>query len=258
MYPRKPLILHNTGFELNDLDGNPILQKGWYDFTQRTDHNGDYIGDGARFVVDEINGIRRITKILITLTDNSFGDNNMTLGLLDDPGMPVKVTPLSSLSHDSPQDSVVTGDEISHNPIADQIVPLDVSNVNPSHPDDGDLPSPNSESIDLTLQDLGDIEGTSSSLDVTTTGGELSPNPVPQPPKVPVLHRFLRLIYHHALLITIGHLSQLNLIRITTVTLLHLVLPLLIPRMLLNLMLMNQLNSFLLIRPSIGILFQDL
>ena len=92
----------NTGFKLYDLDGNPILQKGWYDFTQRTDDNGVYIGDGARFIVEDINGIPRITKILLTLTDNSFGDNNMTLGLLDDPGMPVKVTSLSSLSPDFP------------------------------------------------------------------------------------------------------------------------------------------------------------
>ena len=142
----------NTGFKLYDLDGNPILQKGWYDFTQRTDDNGVYIGDGARFIVEDINGIPRITKILLTLTDNSFGDNNMTLGLLDDPGMPVKVTSLSSLSPDFPQENLVTGSAIPFNTSTEAINTFGISSsqlsqdANLSQTDDSDFTSPESVS----------------------------------------------------------------------------------------------------------------
>ena len=80
------------GLVLRDLDGRPITQPGWYDFTQRFDAAGRPVGDGARFVVQSIDGERRISKILLTLTDNGFGDNNLTLGVIDDPGAPVKIT----------------------------------------------------------------------------------------------------------------------------------------------------------------------
>ncbi len=76
---------------LFDLDGNLITQSGWYDFTQRTDSNGDFIGDGARFIVDTHNGISRLSKMVLTLTDNQFGDNNFSLGVIEDPGMPVRI-----------------------------------------------------------------------------------------------------------------------------------------------------------------------
>ncbi len=76
---------------LFDLDGNLITQSGWYDFTQRTDSNGNFIGDGARFIVDTHNGISSLSKMVLTITDNQFGDNNFTLGVIEDPGMPVRI-----------------------------------------------------------------------------------------------------------------------------------------------------------------------
>jgi VCBS repeat-containing protein len=65
---------------VKDLDGHLITTPGWYDFTQREEG-----GDGARFIVS--NGI--ITAIELTITDNGFGDNNMTVGRIYDPGVPV-------------------------------------------------------------------------------------------------------------------------------------------------------------------------
>ena len=44
------------GLVLRDLDGRPITQPGWYDFTQRFDAAGRPVGDGARFVVQSIDG----------------------------------------------------------------------------------------------------------------------------------------------------------------------------------------------------------
>ena len=79
------------GLVLRDLDGNPITTAGWYDFTQRRDADGNPVGDGARFVVQTINGEQRLTGIVLTFTDNAYGDNNLSLGVIDDPGMPVKV-----------------------------------------------------------------------------------------------------------------------------------------------------------------------
>ncbi|NBW41669.1 hypothetical protein EBR25_11810, partial [bacterium] len=38
-----------------------------------------------------IDGQRMISKIILTLTDNGFGDNNLNFGVIDDPGMPVKL-----------------------------------------------------------------------------------------------------------------------------------------------------------------------
>ncbi|MDI9406955.1 MAG: cadherin-like domain-containing protein, partial [Chitinophagaceae bacterium] len=65
-----------ANISLTDLDKNPITEKGWYDFTQRTPG-----GDGARFIT---NG-NFITGIEIILTDNSFGDNDPTTGKINDP-----------------------------------------------------------------------------------------------------------------------------------------------------------------------------
>ena len=79
------------GLVLRDLDGNEITSAGWYDFMQRHDANGAPVGDGANFVIETINGERRLTRIQLTITDNAFGDNNLSLGVIDDPGMPTKV-----------------------------------------------------------------------------------------------------------------------------------------------------------------------
>ncbi|MEB3307687.1 MAG: putative Ig domain-containing protein [Cyanobacteriota bacterium] len=79
------------GLVLRDLDGQPIARAGWYDFTQRLDADGRPRGDGARFEVETIAGERRLSRILLTLTDNGFGDNNLNLGVIDDPGAPVRI-----------------------------------------------------------------------------------------------------------------------------------------------------------------------
>ena len=73
---------------LRDLDGKAITQPGWYDFTQRKDAAGVYVGDGARFVVDQ----GRIIGIELNFTDNAFGDNDPALNRINDPGVPVHVT----------------------------------------------------------------------------------------------------------------------------------------------------------------------
>ena len=68
---------------LRDLDGEPIMQAGWYDFTRRTEG-----GDGVSFISKD--GI--IIAIDIILTDNSFGDNDATVGRIFDPGAPLQIT----------------------------------------------------------------------------------------------------------------------------------------------------------------------
>ena len=80
--------INAAGGTLRDLDGNPITQAGWYDFLQRRDGNGNYVGDGARFIVT--NG--KITAIELTFTDNAFGDADMASNRITDPGMPVHVS----------------------------------------------------------------------------------------------------------------------------------------------------------------------
>ena len=72
---------------LRGLDGNLITTPGWYDFTQKKDAAGNYVGDGGRFIV--VNG--KIVAIELTITDNAFGDNNPAIGVITDPGMPVRV-----------------------------------------------------------------------------------------------------------------------------------------------------------------------
>ena len=76
---------------IKDFDGNLITTPGWYDFTQRVAG-----GDGARFIT---NG-GYITGIELTITDNAFGDDNMTVGRIYDPGVPVSgntIVPLYSV-----------------------------------------------------------------------------------------------------------------------------------------------------------------
>ncbi|MBP6009064.1 MAG: VCBS domain-containing protein, partial [Rhodoferax sp.] len=80
-----------SGVALNDLDGNAITQAGWYDFTQRKDASGKLVGDGAVFIVRS----GKIVGIQLTLTDNAFGDGDMTVDRVSDPGMPVlRVVPV--------------------------------------------------------------------------------------------------------------------------------------------------------------------
>ena len=81
-------VIAAAGGTLTDLDGQPIQKAGWYDFMQRQDANGNYHGDGARFVVK--NG--KIMAVQLTFTDNAFGDSNMAANMITDPGMPVHVT----------------------------------------------------------------------------------------------------------------------------------------------------------------------
>jgi hypothetical protein len=72
---------------LTDLDGAPITSEGWYDFTQRVPD-----GDGARFLSE--NGL--LSGIELVITDNAFGDNDLRVRGIVDPGVPVLM--LSSLS----------------------------------------------------------------------------------------------------------------------------------------------------------------
>lgn len=65
-----------------DNSGATITGAGWYDFTQRVPG-----GDGARFITS--NGL--LTSIELTITDNAFGDNNLTVGMITDPGLPVRI-----------------------------------------------------------------------------------------------------------------------------------------------------------------------
>ena len=82
----------DNNIDLRDLDGNPITESGWIDFTRRQDASGNYIGDGAQFIVEDIGGERMITKIRLTFTDNKFGDNDLLNTGVKDPGLPVKRT----------------------------------------------------------------------------------------------------------------------------------------------------------------------
>jgi uncharacterized repeat protein (TIGR01451 family) len=69
-----------AGIALLDLDGNEITQVGWYDFTRRTPD-----GDGVAIGTDG-NGVLVLDYII---TDNSFGDSDLTVGKITDPGIPV-------------------------------------------------------------------------------------------------------------------------------------------------------------------------
>ncbi|QNG27107.1 hypothetical protein, partial [Synechococcus sp. HK01-R] len=82
----------DNNIDLRDLDGNPITEPGWIDFTRRQDASGNYTGDGAQFIVEDIGGQRMITKIRLTFTDNKFGDNDLLNTGVKDPGLPVRRT----------------------------------------------------------------------------------------------------------------------------------------------------------------------
>ena len=71
----------DAGISLTDLTGTPITTVGWYDFTQLTPG-----GDGASF--KDFNNDGKVDAIILTLTDNAFGDNNPIANKLRDPGTP--------------------------------------------------------------------------------------------------------------------------------------------------------------------------
>ena len=68
---------------LRGLDGEPIVEEGWYPFNRLQDENGLYYGDGAQFVVGSDGSL----TLEIHLTDNEFGDTNPVLGGVTDPGI---------------------------------------------------------------------------------------------------------------------------------------------------------------------------
>jgi hypothetical protein len=72
---------------LRDLEGRVILEPGWFDFTRKQDADGNYVGDGARFVTED----GRIVGIELIITDNAFGDNDPSVGRIFDPGVPVRL-----------------------------------------------------------------------------------------------------------------------------------------------------------------------
>ena len=72
----------DAGITLNDLSGNIITTPGWYDYTQRTPG-----GDGAIF--KDFNNDGKLDAIILTFTDNAFGDDNPSANKLTDPGTPV-------------------------------------------------------------------------------------------------------------------------------------------------------------------------
>ncbi|MCT4682434.1 MAG: Ig domain-containing protein, partial [Roseicyclus sp.] len=72
---------------LRDLEGRAIREPGWLDFTRKTDADGNPVGDGAAFVIED----GRIVGIELIITDNAFGDNDPTVGRVFDPGVPVRM-----------------------------------------------------------------------------------------------------------------------------------------------------------------------
>ena len=75
------------GIALVTLDGTPLTeqsQAGWYSFDQLS---GD--GDGAVSIIE--NGI--VKKVIVTLTDNQFGDSDLRVGSFKDPITLVFKTP---------------------------------------------------------------------------------------------------------------------------------------------------------------------
>jgi len=68
---------NNANNPLKDLDGHVITDAGWYDFTQRTAG-----GDGARLIFEG----NKLVEIELIITDNAFGDNDLDLNEIFDPG----------------------------------------------------------------------------------------------------------------------------------------------------------------------------
>ncbi|MFM7098895.1 MAG: hypothetical protein ACKO16_15915, partial [Gemmataceae bacterium] len=70
-----------AGITLTNLDSQVVTTPGWYDFTQRTAG-----GDGAAF--KDFNNDGKIDAIIVTLTDNAFGDDSPLRNKIVDPGTP--------------------------------------------------------------------------------------------------------------------------------------------------------------------------
>lgn len=79
----------DAGIPLLDFDGVQVTKPGWYDFTSRA-----LYADGGQLVDFDHDG--KLDAIILTLTDNSFGDNDPTLNLILDPGAPVSFNPVTS------------------------------------------------------------------------------------------------------------------------------------------------------------------
>ena len=71
-----------AGLPLVNLDGTPVTTAGWYDYTQRVAG-----GDGAKFFDFDNDG--KLEAIVLTFTDNAFGDDNPVSNIVVDPGTPV-------------------------------------------------------------------------------------------------------------------------------------------------------------------------
>ena len=79
----------DAGIPLLNFDGVQVTTPGWYDFTSR-----ELYADGGQLVDFDKDG--KLDAIILTLTDNSFGDNDPTLNLILDPGAPVSFNPVTS------------------------------------------------------------------------------------------------------------------------------------------------------------------
>jgi VCBS repeat-containing protein len=79
----------DAGIPILNFDGVQVTTPGWYDFTSR-----ELYADGGQLVDFDKDG--KLDAIILTLTDNSFGDNDPTLNLILDPGAPVSFNPVTS------------------------------------------------------------------------------------------------------------------------------------------------------------------
>ncbi|MFN6052928.1 MAG: beta strand repeat-containing protein, partial [Planctomycetia bacterium] len=70
-----------AGITLTSLDNQAVATPGWYDYTQRTPG-----GDGATF--RDFNNDGKLDAMIITLTDNAFGDDSPVRNNIVDPGTP--------------------------------------------------------------------------------------------------------------------------------------------------------------------------
>ncbi|NBU41641.1 MAG: hypothetical protein EBS51_12755, partial [Planctomycetia bacterium] len=78
-----------AGLPLVDLDGNAVTQPGWLDFTAR-DTTGDGIPDTDGVIFVDFQqpgepGHGTVDAVVVTLTDNAFGDDDPTLERVVDP-----------------------------------------------------------------------------------------------------------------------------------------------------------------------------
>ncbi|NBS12367.1 MAG: hypothetical protein EBS77_06835, partial [Gammaproteobacteria bacterium] len=107
----------NREISLIDLDGNLITEPGYYDFTRRSDD-----GDGVRFIyADDPTGKinpytgkiqRYIVGMSANFTDNAFGDNDMTDGIIVDPGIPSSILPVLGNEEITIPGEVITEEEV--------------------------------------------------------------------------------------------------------------------------------------------------